>query len=306
MALKYRVIIPVYNPDNKFIELLKSIKSQTMKNVSILIIDSGDSETFYHEQLIGMNAEVKKIDALTFNHGGTRQKAMEKSFDVDIFIFFTQDAILANSTALENIINVFDNPIVGCAFGRQLPHKDANVLSAHARFFNYPSQSYVRSFESKAKYGLKTVFISNSFAAYRYVAVKDVGGFPTDTILSEDMYLAAKMILKKWNIAYVAEAKVYHSHNYNIIQEFKRYFDIGVFQSREKWIEKTFGKAKGEGCKFVLSELEMIIRNKYFFILFDMMLRNTMKILGYILGKNEKKMPFFIKRNISMNYRYWE
>ena len=40
MALKYRVIIPVYNPDNKFIELLKSIKSQTMKNVSILIIYS--------------------------------------------------------------------------------------------------------------------------------------------------------------------------------------------------------------------------------------------------------------------------
>ena len=43
---------------------------------------------------------------------------------------------------------------------------------------------------------MKTAFNSNSFAAYRRKALKDVGGFPINTILSEDMYVTAKMLLK--------------------------------------------------------------------------------------------------------------
>ena len=83
---------------------------------------------------------------------------------------------------------------------------------------------------------MKTAFNSNSFAAYRRKALKDVGGFPINTILSEDMYVTAKMLLKNWSVAYCADAKVYHSHNYTIWQEFKRYFDIGVFHAKEAWI----------------------------------------------------------------------
>jgi rhamnosyltransferase len=151
---------------------------------------------------------------------------------------------------------------------------------------------------------MKTVFSSNSFAAYRRTALKDVEGFPTNTILSEDMYVTAKMLLKNWSVAYCADAKVYHSHNYTIWQEFKRYFDIGVFHAREAWIREIFGKAEGEGKKFVVSEVKMLMKNNPL-LLIEMVFRDGMKFLGYRLGIKEKYLSRNIKRKISMTKRYW-
>ena len=63
------------------------------------------------------------------------------------------------------------------------------------------------------------------------------------------------MLLKGYKVAYSADAAVLHSHNYSMKQEFKRYFDLGVFLEKEHWILDTFGKAEGEGLRFVRSEL---------------------------------------------------
>ena len=123
--------------------------------------------------------------------------------------------------------------MVGCASGRQLPHSDASLLASHARHFNYPNVSSIRDEKSISTLGLKAAFCSNSFAAYRVSALYECGGFPLNVILGEDMYVAAKMLLRGYKTAYVANATVYHSHNYSPIEEFKRYFDTGVYHARE-------------------------------------------------------------------------
>ncbi|MBS5780312.1 glycosyltransferase family 2 protein [Megamonas sp.] len=301
--MNIQLIIPIYKPDNKFLDLLRQIKKQTIKNISLLIIDSGSNDK-YKNEIKDMNCLVKKIDAKTFNHGGTRQMGADMFPDKDIYIYLTQDAILADEYAINNIVKVFDNDNIGCAYGRQLPHKGATIFAIHARLFNYKNKSYIYTIKDKEKYGMKTAFNSNSFAAYRRKALKDVGGFPTDTILSEDMYVTAKMLLKNWSVAYCAEAKVYHSHNYTIWQEFKRYFDIGVFHAREEWIREVFGKAEGEGINFVISEVKMLIKNNPL-LLFDMFFRDAMKFLGYRLGIKEKYISVYIKQKISMNKKFW-
>lgn len=61
----------------------------------------------------------------------------------------TQDAILANEKSIENIIKVFNNYKIGCAYGRQLPHKNASLFSSYARLFNYKDKSYIYSIEDK-------------------------------------------------------------------------------------------------------------------------------------------------------------
>jgi rhamnosyltransferase len=94
---------------------------------------------------------------------------------------------------------------------------------------------------------LKTVFTSNSFAAYRISTFIELEGFPDSTILSEDMFFAAKSVMAGYSVAYVSDAIVRHSHNYSTLEEFKRYFDIGVFQTDEPWIKQNFGGAGGEG-----------------------------------------------------------
>ncbi|WP_446919828.1 glycosyltransferase family 2 protein, partial [Klebsiella pneumoniae] len=166
----------------------------------------------------------------------------------------TQDAI-PEMHFIENISQAFDDPNVACAYGRQLPHEGANSLAKHARSFNYSSHGYVCGKENIPEMGIKTVFMSNSFSAYRLSIFQELGGFPSNTILCEDMYYAAKAVLAGYKIAYVPSAIVYHSHNYTPIEEFKRYFDIGVFHTDEQWIREKFGNAGGEGKKFIISEL---------------------------------------------------
>ncbi|BBI49658.1 hypothetical protein HORIV_20790 [Vreelandella olivaria] len=64
------------------------------------------------------------------------------------------------------------------AFGRQLPHPDASPIAAHARYFNYPDESRVVATADIPRLGIKTAFLSNSFAAYRREALSARAGFP--------------------------------------------------------------------------------------------------------------------------------
>jgi len=112
------------------------------------------------------------------------------------------------------------------------------------------------------------------------------------------------MLLAGWIVRYEAEAKVFHSHNYNIFEEFKRYFDIGVFYGKEKWIKESFGAANGEGKRFVFSELNFLKSNhsnRYG----EWLLRNGMKWLGYKLGTIERAIPKKLKVKLSMHKSYW-
>ena len=301
--MKAQVIVPIYQPDEKLIQLLKSIKLQEHVDFDVLIIDSG-SDKKYLTELGGINAVVKDIDAASFNHGGTRQMGVEMFPDKDVFVFLTQDAILADSSALNKLLDAFRDSAVGCAYGRQLPHEGAGAFASHARLFNYGDKSYVYELADKENHGMKTVFISNSFAAYRRTALEEAGGFPTHTILCEDMYAAAKMVLKGWRIAYCADAKVYHSHDYSIWQEFKRYFDIGVFHAEEAWIRETFGDAEGAGKKFVISEVKYLLKRNPL-LLVPMVIRDGTKFLGYRLGLRHHMFSKRICRFMSMTYRYW-
>jgi rhamnosyltransferase len=157
----------------------------------------------------------------------------------------------------------------------------------------------------RERLGFKTIFISNSFAAYRRTALMEGGGFPKDVIFGEDTITAAKLLLGGWKIAYVAEAKVYHSHSYTWTQDFKRYFDIGVLHARESWLLEEFGGAGGEGGRFVRSELSYLWP-RYWWLIPSALIRTALKLVGYRLGRIEKKLSLRWKRRLSMHRRFWE
>ncbi|MHB8117027.1 MAG: glycosyltransferase [Acidithiobacillus ferrivorans] len=142
----------------------------------------------------------------------------ERLNDFDMLVYMMQDGIQASPDGLENLVSAFSDPEVGVAYGRQLPRDGASPVEAHTRLFNYLEQSNKRTLADKSKLGIKAAFTSNSFAAYRTKAVFDVGGFPSKLILGEDMVVAARMLLAGWSVAYVADAQVYHSHGYTVLQ----------------------------------------------------------------------------------------
>lgn len=252
-----------------------------------------------------MGFELKFIPRSQFNHGGTRNIATEMSrCTTSVLVFLTQDALLADVDALQKMVSAFDDPTVACAFGRQLPHSDATPLASHARMFNYPDAPRVVSLADKDRLGLKTCFMSNSFAAYRVTDLLAVGGFPSDVILGEDMAVAARLLLAGKRVAYQAEACAYHSHNYTPLEDFRRYFDTGVFHAREQWLLDAFGGASGEGLRFVKSELRYLLKHAPWLIP-SALLRTVLKLLGYRLGRAEARLPLALKRRLSMFSGFW-
>ncbi|MBR1695481.1 MAG: glycosyltransferase family 2 protein [Selenomonas sp.] len=302
--MKIQVIIPVYNPDRRFVLLLEMLQRQSLGKLPVLIVDSGQ-EHGYRERLTGNEAfTIKYIPNSEFNHGGTRQMGMEMFPDKDVYVFLTQDALLGDEYAIERLVACFEDSTIGCAYGRQLPYDDASIFAQLARRHNYGESSYVRSWDDRGAYGMKTCFLSNSFAAYRREAMFAAGGCPTNTILGEDIFVAAKMLMADWKVAFAADACVYHSHNYTVWQEFKRYFDIGVFHAREQWIRDTYGQAEGAGLKFLKMEIKTLWHTAPHKLV-EMVIRDGMKYIGYQLGLHEKWMPKCVKKYISMTKSYW-
>lgn len=296
------LIIPTLNAERYISGLLNSINEQTVKVDEVLLVDSSSID---NTQGIAKSfgAKIITINKNDFNHGGTRNFAV-KQVRGDILVFLTQDAIFASREALSNLIGCFADLKVGAAYGRQLPRQGANAIEAHARLFNYPATSQVKSMTDAPRFGIKTIFFSNSFAAYRRHALKEVTGFPNNTILNEDTYVAAKMLLSGWKVTYCAEAMVFHSHNYGFIEEFKRYFDIGVFHATQPWIRQTFGQAEDEGKRYIRSELKYLW-NKNPMLIPSALWRTVLKLSGYNLGGIERYLPIWVKRRLSLHRNYW-
>lgn len=302
--MSFCLIIPTYNGGNLFKKSLESIALQSRQPDKLLIIDSSSKDdTIEIASFYTTNIEIISPDE--FNHGGTRNKAVQMVSDFDFLVFMTQDAILNTRNDLSNLITFIEHDErLSAVCGRQLPHNDANPLAMHARFFNYPDKSQIKTAEDIERLGIKTVFMSNSFSAYRTKDLISLGGFPANTILAEDMYVAAKMIMDGKKIGYCADACVRHSHNYTFVDEFKRYFDTGVFHSNERWILDYFGSVAGEGKKYVLSELRFLYDKKPLWI-WNSLLNTTAKFIGFKLGYQWQRLPKSWLVKLSMHKKYW-
>jgi rhamnosyltransferase len=219
-------------------------------------------------------------------------------------VYLTQDAILASSDSIAHLLEPFVDPKMGAVYGRQLPRQGAGVIEAHARLFNYPTESVVRDLEYRNRAGFKAVFSSNSYAAYRLESLRDVGGFPNDVVVSEETIVFARMLLNGWRTAYEGSATVFHSHEYTIFQTLQRYFDIGVMHEREHWLVKEFGQLQGEGQRFLISEFKALWP-RHFYLLPAASLLTLAKVVGYQLGLRERKLGPRVSCYLSQQKNVW-
>lgn len=297
------IIIPTLNAGTLADEMIAAFKAQAFPARSYLIVDSGSTDGTI-EKFEEFGAEVIGLNGQVFNHGGTRHYAACQRPDAEYFVFMTHDAIPANKDAISEILRSFENPNIALSYGRQLPRLKAGPIERHARLFNYGDVPYIRSFEDRALVGVKTIFCSNSFCAYRASAYHLVGGFGKNVYFAEDQLLAAALLKSGFQISYCPQAQVYHSHEYSMREEFERYFDIGVFHSRNQWLEQEFGKAEGEGFRFISSELRYLVSNAPNQLI-PSILRTALKYLGYRLGRLEALMPNKLKEKLAMQKSYW-
>ena len=198
MSNSFKVIIPVLNGGEVWKSCVASLLQQALPVEDVIVIDSGSDDGSL-ELSVSTGFKLIQISKNEFNHGGTRQLGVEKAGDIDVVIFLTQDAILEKENSIVELLKSFDNEAVAAAYGRQLPHVDAGKIASHARYYNYSDKSLFKGKEDIEKLGIKTAFISNSFAAYRVSVLNQMGGFPSNTIFGEDTFTAAKMILNGYH-----------------------------------------------------------------------------------------------------------
>lgn len=299
------VIVPTLNGADTLGEFFAALKRQHLQPDEILVGDSSSED-----QTVAIcreaGAKVSILDRETFDHGGTRTE-LAKLAQGEILVFFTQDAILATRDALELLVAplLLDDQ-VACAYGRQLPGKNASPIAAHLRLFNYPPESSVRTSADRHQYGLKTVFISNSFAAYKKDRLSEFDYFKNGLIFGEDTCTLGRILAAGHEVAYVAEAAVYHSHNYSLDQELRRSFDIGVLHSSEKWLLDTYGGAESVGVKYIRSVFSMLWKEKRYLLIADCILRSAVKMIGYKLGRSYKQLPASWRPFLSMHRLWWQ
>jgi rhamnosyltransferase len=296
------VIVPTLDAARGWSEFASAL-SACVNPRQVLIIDS-ESVDGTPRLAEACGFRIHSIRRSEFNHGRTRQIGAEMLSEADILVYLTQDAIPETVESIATLVAAFGNPQIAVAYGRQLPRRNAGAIEAHSRFFNYPDQSSIKDIRARERHGFKTIFVSNSFAAYRRRALLEVGGFPTNVIFGEDTVTAARLLCAGYKVAYVAGARVYHSHGYSLTQEFKRYFDIGVLHNREHWLIEMFGGAGGEGRAFVLSELDFLLHRDIQSVP-SAMLRTLLKYGGYRLGRLEGRLPLKLKRFLSMHRSFW-
>lgn len=298
------VVVPTYNGGALWKESARCLAEQMPTPFRVKVIDSSSKDDT-QDTAQSFNFELKQIKQKDFDHGGTRSFALE-DIDTEFVVFLTQDALLEGVDAISTLISTFKNDSdIVCAYGRQLPHVDASPLARHARFNSYRSDSYVTSLESNFPQGFRKAFLSNSFSAYRVDFLRSIGGFPKHLILGEDAYVAAKALVANKKVAYVADARVRHSHNYSVIQEFKRYFDIGVFHSTQPWMIDELGSVEGEGVKFALDQLIYVCKTKKYRWLIPSFFASMAKFVGYKLGKKHIQLGVSLSKKLSMYKSYW-
>lgn len=303
--IKVDVIIPVYHPGKEFSVLLERLTEQTV--VIHRIIAMNTEENYWNKELEQKYPllEVHHLKKSEFDHGGTRAWAAELS-DAEIMVFMTQDAVPADRNLIENLVKALEKEkMIAAAYARQLPNEMCSFVERYTRSFNYPEKSYVRTQRDLSLYGIKTFFCSNVCAAYKKEIYQKLGGFVRKAIFNEDMIYAGRLIQEGYAVAYAADAKVIHSHNYSCMQQFHRNFDLGVSQAEHPEIFEGV-PSEGEGIKLAKKTINYLIKKRKIWLIPGVILQSGCKYAGYLSGKNYRKLPKKVILWCTMNREYWK
>jgi len=251
-----------------------------------------------------MEADTLVIPRIEMNHGSARELCRKK-LGTDIVVMMTPDAYPKDKEMLSKLVKPIIDGKAAVSYARQVAHPGANVIARLGRKFNFPEESNIRGIGDAKKYGVYTIFCSDSCAAYLNRALDDIGGFRW-TLSGEDTIAVAMLLKKGYKVAYAADAVVEHSHNYSPAKEFVRHFDTGMY--RKQW-HQTLNLGKGgdqaRGASYakyllinVLKEEPLMLPTAFFQLAFGW--------LGYQFGRLcYHRAPLWLYKKVSQADFFW-
>ncbi len=270
----------------------------------VLFIDSS-SDDASAAMISAAGHQLHSIQRSEFGHGKTRNLALELCADSEYLVYLTQDACPSGSDWLMHLLQPFEDDAVALVYGRQLARSNASLAERFAREFNYPPVADRSMLADLPMRGIKAVYCSNSFAAYRRSALFEVGGFPERLPLGEDMAVALRMLQCGHVRVYQPLSCAVHSHDYSVWQELKRYFDIGTLMAMDEQLRSVRLAASGEGWRFVRAELASAWAHSRLAEVLGIFMRTLGKYCGFALGLRYRYLPLSLRRRLSMHAFFW-
>ncbi len=179
-----------------------------------------------------------------------------------------------------------------------MPYPDAALLEGFALHTNYPPESHIRRGDDVEEMGIIAFFFSDVASTVQRDAFENVGGFPDGVIVNGDMILCARLLEHAYSVVYQANAVVYHSHKYSLMDQFWRYLDIGVFFSQTG---QTFTgtKTEGRGLEFALGQIRFLHRRRSWLWIPRSLLESAFQYLVFQTGQRADCLPLGVKRCLS-------
>jgi len=270
----------------------------------VILVDSGSTdETLSIAR--GYPIRIEQIPAEAFHHARTRNFAAGLG-TAPIVINLSGDAIPATEDWLRNMLAGFNDPGVGAIYGRQLPKPGSTIERRDTFDTVYGEKRLVKDPAHRNGLGYRFYHFSDVNSALRR-SVWQANPYPEDLKMFEDVAIAKRILDAGWKIVYEPDAAVFHSHQYNAKQLFKRYFDIGytikelqiwqapgtrssLFRDFRKLVGKQFSRAARRDSR---AGGGVAVGQSF------------AKSAGLVLGLNHALLPLAVKRNLS-SYRAFE
>lgn len=297
-------VIPVYKPGRELSRLLKRLDKQAVPLAKIHLMHTTDGEELIGLPELETPVEIHAIRICDFDHAATRHQGFSLC-QSDYILCMTQDAVPVDSHLTENLLAAFDDEMCALAYARQVARKEHGAIEQYTRCFNYPDENRVQDLSRLEELGIKTYFCSDACALYKRDLYEQLGGFEQPAIFNEDMVFAYKLIQAGHSIRYQAGARVYHSHRYTLLQQFRRNYDLGVSQAQHPEIFAAVSSTS-EGKRLVAGTAKYLIRHHHFLSLPYLIAVSGSKWLGYKTGHHYRHLPSPLVRSFTMNKNYWK
>jgi len=263
----------------------------------VIVVDSGSTDATL-QIARGYPIRIEQIPAHEFHHAGTRNFAASLARGL-ILVNLSQDATPASDEWLCSLLANFDDPGVGAVYGRQLPKPGSSMERYDTFDAVYGDRRMVKDPAHRNGMGYRFYHFSDVNSAIRR-SIWEVSPYPQNFKVFEDLAIAKLILDAGWKIVYEPNAPVFHSHQYNSKQLFKRYFDIGytlkelqiwdapgtrstLFRDFRKLVGKQFSRDRKQGPGGGATVIA----------------QSFAKSAGLLLGLNERFLPLVLKRHLS-------
>jgi rhamnosyltransferase len=217
------VVMRSYNDYSVIRSTLDIIQRQTYRNFELWNFDSSSTDgTFKIIQEFNDPKRIRQNDSASYNPGSILNEAVQ-TVGGDVVVFINSDATPESEEWLEKLIDPLADPNVGAVYGRQTARPDCRAL-------------FVKDTERAFGDGREAANWVHFFSMANSAARRDVlERFPFETKVqySEDIEWSYRLRRAGLEIRYVAVAAATHSHNYTLLQSYKRHCGEG---KAEAWI----------------------------------------------------------------------